>query len=476
MTTAEPGSSSRGTSASPALSSRGTSASPGPEGSAGTLALATLSVALSLAALFLPPSHPPALSGPRLELGPGPDLSAFARATAVRPFALPRDHGPHFDYQTEWWYYTGNVVAADGRRFGFQLTFFRRGLSPGPPPAGPGLSSNQVYFAHFALTDVAGGRHAAAERFSRGAGGLAGATGDPFAVWLEDWRADAMNADGSAVRLIARDSASGLSLDLELQATKPLVAHGDRGLSPKSDERGNASYYIGYTRMTAQGRIGILTGSGGSAPLREIDVTGEAWFDHEWSTSALGSGAVGWDWFSLQLDDGRELMLFQIRREDGSVEPVSGGTLVERDGRTRRLSRDDVQIEVLDRWTSPETSASYPSRWRLTLPSEGLDLVVEPWLEAQEMRTSFVYWEGAVRVQGTASRLPFGADRPQRATGPAPPLSGRGYVELTGYAASMQASSEPPLEVQWRGVVWRAVCKISVGESWAEIGGRASRR
>jgi predicted secreted hydrolase len=404
----------------------------GPEGSAraarprAVFLLAGASALLAVAALLLPSPRTPLRevgpAGSRLELGPGPDLSGFARATEVRPFVLPLDHGPHFAYQTEWWYYTGNVASADGRRFGFQLTFFRRGLSPGPPPDGAGLASNQVYFAHFAITDVGAGRHAAAERFSRGAGGLAGATGEPFAVWLEDWRANALNADGSAVRLSARDATSDLALDLDLVAAKPLATHGDRGLSPKSDEPGNASYYVGYTRMAARGRIGTA------------EVAGEAWFDHEWSTSALGAGAVGWDWFSLQLDDERELMHFQIRGRGGEVEPVSGGTLVERDGRTRRLLRDDVRIEVLRRWTSPETGATYPSRWRLTVPAEGLDLVVEPWLDGQEMRTSFVYWEGAVRVSGSA--------RPTRGTDPRPPpprpLTGQGYVELTGYAASMQ--------------------------------------
>jgi len=167
--------------------------------------------------------------------------------------------------------------------------------------------------------------------------------------------------------------------------------------------------------MAAQGRIG----AGGD----EAEVAGEAWFDHEWSTSALGEGAVGWDWFSLQLDDGRELMHFQIRREDGSIELVSGGTLVERDGRTRRLARDDVSVDVLDHWTSPQTGARYPSRWRVQVPSQGLDLLVEPWLEGQEMRTSFVYWEGAVQITGRAD--------PRAVTG-------RGYVELTGYARSMQ--------------------------------------
>jgi predicted secreted hydrolase len=236
------------------------------------------------------------------------------------------------------------------------------------------------------------------------------------------------------VWLVARDAASGLSLDLELRATKKLVAHGDRGLSPKSDEPGNASYYVGYTRILARGRIGSAHTGAGPSGERAVDVTGEAWFDHEWSTSALGSGAVGWDWFSLQLDDGRELLHFQIRREDGAIEAVSGGTLVERDGRTRRLSRDDVRIEVLRRWTSPDTGATYPSRWRLAVPSEGLDLAVEPWLEAQEMRTSFVYWEGAVRVSDAAAP---DSDAGRRRPG-GPRVTGHGYVELTGYARSLQ--------------------------------------
>ena len=347
--------------------------------------------------------------GATLELGPGPGTEGFARATEPRPFRLPLDHGPHHDYQTEWWYFTGNLRAEDGRHFGYQLTFFRRGLLPGPPPPGPGLATNQIYFAHLALTDGESGTHAFAERWSRGWAPLAGARAEPFAVWLEDWRVEALDTDGSRLRLTARLEERELRLDLV--SRKPLTLHGDRGLSPKSGERGNASFYVGYTRLDTRGQIGAL------------GVAGESWFDHEWSTSALGPGAVGWDWFSLQLDDGREVMFFRIRRGDGGVEPVSGGTLVEADGRTRRLGVEDVRIEVLDHWTSPESGAAYPSRWKLFVSVVGLELEVEPWLAGQEMRTSFTYWEGAVRVGGTSGGRP---------------ISGNGYVELTGYRSSMQ--------------------------------------
>jgi len=358
--------------------------------------------------------------GPALALRPAEPL-AFARALEPRPFVLPKDHGPHFEFQTEWWYYTGQLSAADGRRFGFQLTFFRRGLTPGLPPE-TGFATNQVYFAHFAITDVGASTHVSAERASRGAAGLAGASGEPFRVFVEDWSAqasgpglpaDAAARDGSLVRIQARDQS--LVLDLELRAVKPLVAHGDRGLSAKSGEPGNASYYVSYTRMAARGRIG--------ADGRGTDAVGEAWFDHEWSTSALGPKAVGWDWWSLQLDDGRELMYFEIRHADGSRGEASGGTLVGVDGRARRLDASAVEVQVLGRFTSPGSGASYPARWRLRVPSEELELVVEPLVADQEQRLSFTYWEGAVGVSGHAGGRK---------------AAGRGYVELTGYARSMQ--------------------------------------
>ena len=346
-------------------------------------------------------------------LAPGAPPAGFARALTPRAFTFPVDHGPHVDFQTEWWYYTGNLEGDGGSRYGYQLTIFRRGLTPGAQPE-DGLLTNQVYFAHFAVTDIERGQHRASERFSRGAGGLAGAQGEPtYAVWLEDWRIDSLNADGSAVRLRAAEG--DLALDLELRSAKPPVFHGDRGLSPKSAAPGNASYYVSYTRMTTMGTLSFAG--------ERIEVRGDSWFDHEWSTSALGPQGQGWDWFSLQLSDGRELMLFQIRNADGTRDGVSGGTLIAVDGGTTRLLVDDLVLEPLETWTSPETGAAYPIAWRVQVPAEGLDLTIRAQTPAQEMALAFSYWEGAVSISGTADGKP---------------ISGFGYLEMTGYLGSMQ--------------------------------------
>lgn len=356
-----------------------------------------------------PPSLPPQ---PPITNASSEDTSGFARALTPIEFQFPKDHGPHEDFQTEWWYYTGNLQAANGERFGYQFTIFRRGLSPGKP-SDTGLLTNQVYFSHFAITDVAAQTHRGIERFSRGAGGLAGASGEPFRVWLEDWRIDSLNADGSAVRLQGQDEQ--MALDLNLRTVKPIVAHGERGLSAKSDAPGNASYYLSFTRMATEGTVRVNG--------RTLKVTGESWFDHEWSTSVLGPNAVGWDWFSLQLSDGRDLMLYVLRLEDGGVEAVSGGTLVERDGAPRPINLQDFSLTATGRWASPVSGAVYPSGWRLQIPTAQLDLTIDPYVPAQEMQISVNYWEGAVQVGGTSNGQP---------------VSGNGYVELTGYTSSLQ--------------------------------------
>jgi predicted secreted hydrolase len=333
--------------------------------------------------------------------------AGFARATAPREFVFPQDHGPHPDYAIEWWYYTGNLDTAQGRHFGYQLTFFRIGLTPTPPARASDFATSNIYMAHFALTDVANQKFYAFERFSRGAAGLAGAQGQPFRVWLEDWQAAGAGADGLPMRLQAAQD--DVAIDLTLQGGKPIVLQGDHGLSQKSDEPGNASYYYSLTRMPTRGSI--------RAGAETSDVSGLSWMDREWSTSSLGANAVGWDWFALQLSDGRDLMYAQLRDAAGNT-IYSDGTLVDPAGSTRRLARSEVMLEATNEWTSPRSGGRYPSGWRLRVPSQGLDLTLTPYLADQELPLTTVYWEGAVKIAGTAAGAPIG---------------GNGYVELTGY-------------------------------------------
>ena len=340
--------------------------------------------------------------------------AGFARVVAARPFAFPADHGPHPEYRTEWWYYTGNLETAEGRHFGVQLTFFRIALAPRPVPRASAWGTTQLYMGHLAVTDVAAGRFRALERLSRGALGLAGAQTNPFRVWLEDWAVEGQGPAALPMRLVAAES--GLAIDLTLESGKAPVLHGRQGLSQKGPEPGNASYYYSLPRMPARGTIRV----GGETWA----VRGLAWMDREWGTSALGRDQVGWDWFALQLGDGRELMLYRLRRRDGSLDPQSAGTLIGADGSTQALGAEAVRVDVLDEWRSPRDGARYPARWRLRVPAEALDLEVTPYLADQELDVTVRYWEGAVRVEG-------------RAGGSA--VSGQGYVELTGYAEAPRA-------------------------------------
>jgi predicted secreted hydrolase len=336
------------------------------------------------------------------------DSAGYARAIAPRPFVFPADHGPHQEYQIEWWYYTGNLRSADGRRFGYQFTIFRRGLTPTPAERPSAWATSNIYMAHLALSDIAGGQFYNFDRFSRDGAGLAGATGEPFRVFLDNWSAEGSGPEGMTVRLQAEQAP--VAIDLTLVSQKPPVLQGDRGLSQKGREAGNASYYYSLTRMATTGQIRLAD--------QAFNVEGTSWFDHEWSTSALDAGVIGWDWFSLQLDDGREIMFFQLRQADGGQSPFTSGTLVERDGTTRPLAAEAVVLRAEGEWRSPRSGAAYPARWRMQLPAEGLDLTITPLLADQELAVAVVYWEGAVAVGGRAGDQT---------------VTGAGYVELTGY-------------------------------------------
>ncbi len=344
------------------------------------------------------------------------DPSGFARVTGPRRLVFPADHGPHPEFQTEWWYYTGNLATAAGDRYGFQLTFFRRGMVPpkGAPAAGGPRSSawrtDRVFMAHLAITDVGAGKFRSSQRLARGAVGLAGAQAEPFAVWVEDWTAR-HGADGIRLRGAATHRDGPVALDLRLVPLKPPALHGDGGYSRKGPEPGNASMYYSYSRLEAEGTV--------RTPDGVAQVSGLAWMDHEWSTSALPRDRAGWDWFSLQLDDGRDLMLFRLRRVDGSPADESGGSIIDADGTTHNLAAQDFHLEVTSEWTSPRSSGRYPSGWRLAVEGAGLGLEVRPLVADQEHDLGIRYWEGAVETTGTASGAP---------------IKGFGYVELTGYA------------------------------------------
>ena len=351
-----------------------------------------------------------------LETLAGADTAGYERASAPRAFVFPADHGPHPTFRTEWWYVTGNLTAIDSgdissRDYGFQLTIFRSALSATAPASRSAWATNQAYMAHFTVTDVSAGTFHAHERFARGAAGLAGAEAAPLHVWLGDWSIEGAAEQTFPLRL--RAEADGVAIDLMLEAGKPVVPQGDSGLSQKGPEPGNASFYYSLTRMPAEGSLVV----GGDT----VVVSGSAWLDREWSTSALSAEQAGWDWVALQLADGWDLMAYRLRRRDGGADPRSEAVIVDPSGVATRLRfGDELVLQSTSTWTSPVDGAVYPSGWRIDIPGRGWSLSVEPRIPDQELALAFRYWEGAVSVNGTGEG--------------GMPVAGKGYVELTGYA------------------------------------------
>lgn len=370
------------------------------------LVLPPLLVLWWLASLTNAPVVPPRDDGVAVSaaLG-GQAMDGYARALTPRPFDFPTDHGPHPDFRNEWWYLTGNLNTPDGRAFGYQFTIFRIALSPDDPTDDSAWRTRQLYMGHLALTDMEGNIHHAVQRLARGGDlGLAGAQARPFRVWLEDWTLEGAE-DQAFFPLRLRAGDTSFALDLLMTTDKPAVLQGDRGLSPKGSEPGNASYYYSYTRLITAGTVTV---DGTAHPVR-----GQSWLDREWSTSALGAEQTGWDWFALQLFDGRDLMLYRIRHIDGGMDRHSKGVLVSPDGEVTHLGARDFTLEPSRWWTSPTTGNRYPMQWALRIPGQGLTLQVAARLPDQEMDLAVQYWEGSVAVDGD--------------------VGGVGYLEMTRY-------------------------------------------
>lgn len=332
-------------------------------------------------------------------------------------YEFPRDHRIHPDFKTEWWYFTGRLTDETGAVFGYQLTFFRQGLRP--PSSRGGATSRFVVddlkFAHFAVSDIGAQRFHFQQKLARGAFGEAGFATERLA-WIDDWSLELLADGGFSLR--ARNGQA--SLELQLAGTKPWVIHGENGVSQKAAGEGRASHYYSATRLAAKGTLTL----GGKAR----SVSGESWLDREWASNQLTPEQVGWDWFSIQFDDGTELMLYQMRTRGGGLDPNSSGTFIARDGTAQHLRREDYQLTPIKEWTSKDTGGRYPIAWQLAVPKLNVQARIATPLAGQELVLQPVaYWEGLIEVEGTRA----GAK-----------VRGHGYMELTGYAGALVGLTE----------------------------------
>jgi predicted secreted hydrolase len=337
----------------------------------------------------------------------------FVIADGSRPLTFPTDFGAHPDFRTEWWYYTGNLQTPEGRHFGFELTIFRVGLLPPTVelPKDSNWSSRDLYFAHFAVSDIGSDHFYAFQRYSRSGPALAGAQVDPYRIWLEDWNITERTT--GLYHLQAEQEK--VALDLTLTDEMGVVLHGENGYSRKGKNPTNASYYYSQPRLRADGSIKINDA--------QYQVSGVAWNDHEFSTGVLDANQIGWDWFSLQFEDGRALMLFQLRERDGGISESASGTFIAANKVSQLLHKSDFEIAIPDNWRSPHTQGVYPSSWQIQIHKPDCSLNVKPWMSDQEINFSpITYWEGAVHFTGSCDGAP---------------ASGNGYIELTGYAGNL---------------------------------------
>jgi len=348
--------------------------------------------------------------------------TGYLSVTGPCNLEFPKDHGPHPGYRTEWWYYTGNLQDASGKRYGFQLTFFRSQISPPdgrqkwPRPASA-WRTQQVYLAHSAISNLSENQHLQAELVSRAALNLAGAkqVADATTIFVKNWSAQ-INPNRHRLKV----QTDAFAYEMILTPQKPPVMHGIAGYSRRGFTADRASCYYSFSRLNTQGKLTIGE--------NVIEVKGSAWMDHEYGTDMLGPGLKGWDWFSLQLSDQTEVMVYVLKTESGGIGPMSSATIIEIKGQNRQLSNDEFRVTVLNTWKSPNSKAVYPAGWRLQIFPGFFDLKIRPGMADQEMltrrSTGTIYWEGSVSVAGTKAGKP---------------ITGKGYVELTGYDRPFKA-------------------------------------
>ena len=328
---------------------------------------------------------------------------------------FPKDHSSHPSYKIEWWYYTGNLLSETGERFGYQLTFFRVGIDA--KPVNPSRwAVRDLFMTHFAITDIFRKEYHFVERMNRAGVGWAGASTERYHVWNQGWEVR-LDEWGDHHLLADNDL---ISIDLILSPGKPVVRHGKNGFSQKGEQSGNASIYYSLTRMPTSGRL--------SFKGRRYSVEGLSWMDHEFGTSFLEGGQVGWDWFSIQLEDGTALMFFQLRRADGRIDSHSSGTWVDASGHATPLQMRDFVMKGTQLWQSNQSGAQYPTKWEIQCVRLQLNLTVQPTVFNQELQTKestgVNYWEGAVEITGTREGRP---------------VKGRGYLEMTGYGGQVMS-------------------------------------
>jgi predicted secreted hydrolase len=337
----------------------------------------------------------------------------FKRALPGRTFSFPQDHFSHPEFKTEWWYYSGHLNDQEKRAYGYQLTFFRTGLKRETKNQKSKWAIQNLYFAHLALTDESSKKFQYREKIHRGSLGEAGASDRAFRVWIEDWF---LEGKGPAMREhFLKAGNRNLGIELALTPEKKSVIHGQNGISQKAEGEGYASHYYSITRLKTEGKVFLKD--------REFPVLGTSWMDHEFGSAQLRDYQVGWDWFSIQLENGTDLMLYQLRHRDGKIDPYSSGTIIFSDGSQRHFPLKEFQIEVLEQWKSKKSGATYPSGWRIRVPRDRIELLLTPTVKDQELiteaSTRVTYWEGSVRIEGKYGNIP---------------VKGLGYVELTGYA------------------------------------------